>query len=133
MKRLTDFVVAVPNPIIPTLTKQTMPKILFENETIECSDGDNLRRVLMNANLPLYNGIAKLIHCRGLGTCGTCAVRIRGEVSARTSVENWRLNFPPHQLEQGLRLACQCKVKGDLVVSKLGGLWGNREMADASD
>ena len=45
-----------------------MPKITFHDQTIECSEGDNLRRVLMEAGLPLYNGVSKAIHCRGLGT-----------------------------------------------------------------
>ena len=102
-----------------------MPKITFNNQVIQCETGDNLRRVLMNARLPLYNGVANLIHCRGLGTCGTCAVRIKGEVTPTTRVEKWRLNFPPHCPEDELRLACQCIVIGDLEIEKGRGLWGN--------
>ena len=83
----------------------------------------------MTAKLPLYNGIANLIHCRGLGTCGTCAVRIQGTVSPMTRIEKWRLGFPPFKQDQavadGLRLACQCQVLGDLELEKLDGLWGN--------
>ncbi len=110
----------------PPTRSATMPKISFENQTVECSRGDNLRRVLMNANLPLYNGIAKAIHCRGMGTCGTCALQIVGPVSELTAVEKWRLSFPPHQSNSGLRLACQCKVLGDLRLSKHGGMWGHQ-------
>lgn len=104
-----------------------MPKITFSNRTIECKSGANLRRVLLDAKLPLYSGVASLIHCRGMGTCGTCAVRIAGEVSEMTGVEKWRLGFPPHRNGEGLRLACQCKVLGDLELTKLEGMWGNRE------
>ena len=43
--------------------------------------------------LPLYNGVARALHCRGRGTCGSCAVRIEGEVSEPTSTENLRLTF----------------------------------------
>jgi hypothetical protein len=43
-----------------------------------------------------------------------------------TGVERWRLNFPPHHSQSGLRLACQCKVMGDLRIEKWEGLWGNR-------
>ena len=68
-----------------------MPTIRFAQHTVECEQGDNLRRVLLKNKLPLYNGPAPYIHCRGLGTCGTCAVRIEGEVSAMTAVEKWRL------------------------------------------
>ena len=108
-----------------------MPKIAFENRIIECEAGANLRRVLLDAKLPLYNGAAALIHCRGLGTCGTCAVQIEGDVSAMTGVEKWRLGFPPHCREDGLRLACQCQVLGDLTIVKFDGLWGNRKTATA--
>lgn len=102
-----------------------MPRITFANTTIDCQTGDNLRRVLMNADLPLYNGIAKTIHCRGMGTCGTCALEIEGDVSPQSAVEKWRLSFPPHQSQNGLRLACQCKVLGDLNIKKHAGMWGS--------
>lgn len=104
-----------------------MPKITFDNLTIECEEGANLRRVLLAANLPLYNGRAGLIHCRGMGTCGTCAIQIEGDVSPMTGVEKWRLGFPPHRSEDGLRLACQCQVLGNLQIVKMDGFWGNRK------
>ncbi|MCP4891630.1 MAG: (2Fe-2S)-binding protein, partial [Planctomycetaceae bacterium] len=78
------------------------------------------------AKSPLYNGISKAIHCRGLGTCGTCAVKINGKVSAPTSIEKWRLSIPPHRRDSGLRLACQCRVMGDLEITKFSGLWGSQ-------
>jgi ferredoxin len=106
-----------------------MPKITFADQTIECKAGDNLRRVLLKANLPLYNGAAKQIHCRGIGTCGTCCLRIQGEVSPVTRIENWRLGFPPHDraksAKYGMRLACQCVVLGDLNLEKFEGMWGS--------
>lgn len=108
-----------------------MFKISFSGQTIECESGANLRRVLMDAKLPLYNGISKMIHCRGMGTCGTCAVQIEGDVSAPTKVENWRLGFPPHSSGSGLRLACQCKVQGDLKIIKHEGMWGSRIAQDS--
>ncbi len=101
-----------------------MPIIRFEGREIECLEGANLRTVLMRARVPLYSKVARAIHCRGFGTCGTCAVRIEGPVSPPTSVERWRLDFPPHQAERGLRLSCQCSVLGDLEVTKYEGLWG---------
>jgi ferredoxin len=101
-----------------------VPTIHFANQTIQCAEGENLRKVLLAARLPLYNGAAKAIHCRGLGTCGTCAVQIEGRVSEPTSIERWRLSFPPHRSGAGLRLACQCQVLGDLKVIKHDGLWG---------
>ena len=110
-----------------------MPKIEYEGAVISVETGVNLRKALMDVKLPLYNGIARAIHCRGLGPCGTCAVRIEGEVSGMTAVEKWRLNFPPHHAGSGLRLACQCKVMGDLKIQKYGGMWGNQTNSPGTD
>jgi ferredoxin len=82
--------------------------------------------VLIRARLPLYNSAARALNCRGRGSCGTCAVRIEGEVSQPDDTEKRRLAFPPHELESGLRLACQVTVLGDLVVTKHAGLWGQK-------
>jgi ferredoxin len=101
-----------------------MPKVEFAGATVECPEGANLRTVLLRARLPLYNGVARAIHCRGFGTCGTCAVRIEGPVSDPTPIERARLAFPPHDRDAGLRLACQTRVLGDVAVTKYDGLWG---------
>ncbi|MFK7735909.1 MAG: 2Fe-2S iron-sulfur cluster-binding protein [Pirellulaceae bacterium] len=80
----------------------------------------------MKAGVRLYHPWVHFGHCRGLGTCGTCAVRIEGSVSEMTSIERWRLSFPPHSHQNDLRLACQCKVEGDLAIEKFPGIWGQR-------
>ena len=80
--------------------------------------------VLLRARLPLYTRVARAIHCRGHGTCGTCAVRVEGPVSEPTAAELRRLRFPPHQPEAGLRLACQMHRAGRLTVTKYEGLFG---------
>ena len=75
--------------------------------------GATLRTAMLQAGVTPHNGRASLINCRGLGTCGTCAVEIRGEVEPRewTTQESLRLNFPPHGApgNQRLRLACQVR------------------------
>src|SRR5262245_6240972 len=101
-----------------------MPKVCFAGQTVECLHGANLRVVLLHARLPLYTRVARAIHCRGHGTCGTCAVRVEGPVSEPTEVELRRLRFPPHRPEAGLRLACQTTVLGDITVVKYDGLFG---------
>ena len=103
-----------------------MPTVHFAGHAIECPQGANLRMVLLRARLPLYTRVARAIHCRGHGTCGTCAVRIEGAVSDPTPAELRRLRWPPHHPDAGLRLACQCKVLGDVVVTKHPGLWGQQ-------
>jgi ferredoxin len=101
-----------------------MPSIHFAGASVPCLEGANLRSVLLRARLPLYNGVARALHCRGMGTCGTCAVRIEGPVSEPTPMEKVRLRVPPHDREAGLRLACQVNVLGDLRVTKYDGLFG---------
>jgi ferredoxin len=104
-----------------------VPTVTFAGRSVECLAGANLRMVLLRARLPLYNDAARALNCRGRGVCGTCTVRIEGSVSEPTSAERLRLRLPPHDLQSGLRLACQCNVLGDLTVTKLGGLFGRRE------
>lgn len=103
-----------------------MPTIHFAGKSIPCLDGANLRMVLLRARLPLYNSAARALHCRGFGSCGTCAVRIEGPVSEPTAIEKLRLALPPHDRASGLRLACQVSVLGDVVVTKYEGFWGQR-------
>ena len=103
-----------------------MPVVKFAGQSVECLAGANLRMVLLRARLPLYNDAAQALNCRGRGVCGTCTVRIEGRVSEPSAAEKLRLRLPPHDLASGLRLACQCSVLGDLEVTKLAGLFGNR-------
>ncbi|BAZ27775.1 putative hydrogenase component [Cylindrospermum sp. NIES-4074] len=63
-----------------------MPQVLAQGKTIECHRQANLRKILLQNGVDLYNGGAKVINCRGIGSCGTCAVKVEGEVSA----VNWR-------------------------------------------
>lgn len=103
-----------------------MPTVHFDDQTIECPVGANLRVVLLRARLPLYTRVARAVHCRGHGTCGTCAVRVEGAVSEPTLAERRRLSLPPHDPESGLRLACQCNLLGDVTVTKYEGFFGQR-------
>ena len=103
-----------------------MPTVHFAGQSVECPPGANLRMVLVRARLPLYTSAARALNCRGSGVCGTCAVAVEGEVSEPTPAELRRLALPPHDASSGLRLACQCKVLGDLEVTKHGGFWGQK-------
>lgn len=103
-----------------------MPNIHFESVVIPCEKGTNLRKALLKAGLSPHNGQAKWLNCKGLGSCGTCAVSISGAVSPLTAMERWRLNFPPHTKASGLRLACQCSVQQDIWITKHQGFWGEQ-------
>ncbi|NQZ00955.1 MAG: 2Fe-2S iron-sulfur cluster binding domain-containing protein [Bdellovibrionales bacterium] len=104
--------------------KVSLPQLSKE---LEFGAEPDLRKFLRkNAPGFLYQKPMNWVHCRGMGTCGTCAVKVKGKCTEPTAVEKWRLNFPPHKngLEQGLRLACQCKPLEEISVEKLEGLWG---------
>jgi ferredoxin len=108
--------------------------------------GETLRSALLRRGLSPHNGNSKTINCRGLGTCGTCAVEICPsssagvEPAARTRAEELRLALPPHRppLAPRLRLACQCRIAPStalvedaaargpvLVLHKYSGFWGS--------
>ncbi|MEO1404307.1 MAG: 2Fe-2S iron-sulfur cluster-binding protein [Cyanobacteria bacterium J06635_1] len=101
-----------------------MPTITAQGKNFECEVGANLRQVLLANGVDLYNGKAKLINCRGIGSCGTCAVQIEGEVSEANWRDRTRRSLPPHAADRSLRLACQTQVLGDLQISKYDGFWG---------
>lgn len=101
-----------------------MPKVSFEGRTWNVAEGTELRAALKEAGLSPHNGQSRWFNCKGFGSCGTCAVKIEGMVHEKTAMERWRLNFPPHTSESGLRLACQVRVESDLVVEKYEGFWG---------
>jgi len=108
-----------------------MPKVFAQGKTIDCQPGENLRRVLVSAGVDLYNGQSKLINCRGIGSCGTCAVAIELLDDGAVSDVNWRdrarRSLPPHDPSRDLRLACQTQVLGDIRVTKYDGFWGQGE------
>lgn len=105
-----------------------MPIILAEGKKISCNYGDNLRQVLLKNGVNLYNGNAKYINCRGIGSCGTCAVEIAGQVSAPNWKDKLRRSLPPHSPDRNLRLACQTLVFGDLKITKYDGFWGHKNV-----
>jgi len=102
-------------------------QIAFKSRKIEVNEGVNLRSALLKQDLSPHNGAAQWLNCKGLGTCGTCAVSVAGDLPPLNSREKWRLNFPPHKLSNNLRLACQIKVHDDLKIEKHAGFWGEKK------
>jgi ferredoxin len=108
-----------------------MPEIIFGKKKIHCEPGANLRKVLIDNGIYPHNGASRFVNCFGLGSCGTCAVKIIGKVEPLNATEKLRLAMPPHRIEDGLRLACQIKVTADLQVLKFDGFWGQLTPRDA--
>ncbi len=105
-----------------------MPTVTAQGKTIQCETRANLRRVLLDNGVDLYNGQAKVINCRAIGTCGTCAVQIEGEASEVNWKDKARRSLPPHNPDRHLRLACQTQVLGDITITKYDGFWGQGEI-----
>ena len=103
-----------------------MPTVRFRGRQIGCEEGAILRDVLTDAGLTPHNGKAKRFNCRGNATCGTCAVRVDGDVSEPGRRERARLLTPPHHPNYRLRLSCRTRVLGDVSVEKFPGLWGTK-------
>jgi ferredoxin len=101
-----------------------MVKVQAQGKTFECSRNANLRQSLLENGIEVYNGNAKVINCRGIGTCGTCALEIEGDVSEPQWREKTRLSLPPHSPTSGRRLSCQVEVLGDVKLTKFDGFWG---------
>lgn len=113
--------------------------VKYRGREIECTHEEKLRDVLLRSGVPLHNG-GRLITCRGLGTCGTCAVSVMGSVlPRRRTAREFRLTLPPHSEansnSKGLRLACQTRVVGDVSAVKFDGFWGHGEriMSDCAE
>jgi ferredoxin len=101
-----------------------MPQVTAQGRSFTCETGANLRQVLLEQGIDLYNGNAKFINCMSIGTCRTCAVHIEGQVSAVNWKDMARRFLLPHLIARNLCLACQTKVLGDIKVTKFYGFWG---------
>lgn len=111
-----------------------MPILEFKGKSLPISSDQPIRNQLIDAGLSPHNGQSKWLNCKGLGTCGTCAIQIdSARCTAPTAMERWRLNFPPFKegLSKGLRLACQTRLLADARASKGAGFWG--EIIDSSE
>ena len=103
----------------------------------EALDGELLRTAALRRGLASpHNDKANLINCRGLGTCGTCAVALSdtnhgGDLPIPlNAIESFRLSVPPGHAANNterLRLACQVPVHGNITVRKYNGFWGQHD------
>ena len=103
-----------------------MPTVTFvqEHQSFEVADGANLREAAIDHGINLYRGPSRLLNCRGRGKCKTCRVRVEPEANAspRTHAELPRAHgtiwqIIDHRELLGWRLACQTRVRGDMIVT----------------
>jgi ferredoxin len=100
-----------------------MPVVTFYNEhrAHEVDAGTNLREFMQRIHITPYSGLNILTNCRGHNFCGTCAIEIvdgkgaalRGQDEEATLVGNLAI---AKVVDKNLRLACQTRVTGDMVV-----------------
>lgn len=84
-------------------------KVVFKPDdvAVDAGDGDTLLELARKA------GLALTASCGGDGVCGTCKVLVeKGETESLPGMQ-----LDPGEVAKGVRLACQCLVKSDLVVT----------------
>lgn len=89
-----------------------MPTLTFckHNRSLHLKEGTELLRVpYLDPSVPLRFGCCK-------GQCGTCAIKIAaGEENLSPKTKQEQATLCRLQLESH-RLACQCALKGDVVI-----------------
>lgn len=92
-----------------------MPNVRFEreNKTVTVEEGENLRYVALDNDIPIYCNIFTLTNCHGNGLCGSDKVQVTpsSAINPRTVAERIHLSKRPD-----LRLSCQVKIHGDITV-----------------
>jgi CDP-4-dehydro-6-deoxyglucose reductase/3-phenylpropionate/trans-cinnamate dioxygenase ferredoxin reductase subunit/phenol hydroxylase P5 protein len=90
-----------------------MPKLTFrkQNHTIELKESTELVR------LPYLTSAVSLPFGCCQGTCGTCAIKVlEGEDRLSPKTKQEEITLSNLGLD-GYRLACQCALKGDVVIN----------------
>ena len=99
---------------------------------ITVSEGDDKKEFEVQGGSPLLgcltqNGVGISSSCGGRGTCGYCKVRVAGGGGQILPTEE--LFMSRQEKAEGMRLACQVKVKNDIAISIPDYLTVVRQMA----
>jgi ferredoxin len=108
----------------PTKARKCTVTFANEGKSVECDPGTNLYQLAKAHGISLFNGLAKAIHCRGLGCCGMCTVEVVPQAGVSRKRAREALRF--WLLKGNLRMACQVTVEDDIAVTKHGGLKGKK-------
>lgn len=91
-----------------------MPKVTFfpMNQTVDANEGESLLDVALRHEVPLQHA------CGGFCACTTCHIEVKKGDDHLTPLEDEEVERLDRSVEVTLhsRLACQAKVKGDVVV-----------------
>lgn len=83
-------------------------KNLSNGRSCQCNAGDSLKDVSDQNSLGIPFGCAN-------GICGTCLIKVeKGEENLSPMNETEEMTLKARMAEPGERLACQCKVNGDV-------------------
>lgn len=78
-------------------------------------------------DLSIANRIPHMHECGGHGVCTTCRVRVlQGMENLSPKTESEKINGHARKWDPTVRLACQAKPKGDVVVQRL--IWSSGEV-----
>jgi ferredoxin, 2Fe-2S len=92
-----------------------MPKVTFlpDNFDVDIEDGGTILEAAENFDIPLKH------NCGGACNCGTCHVIIEegGENISEMDPEEEDTLDRALEVTNESRLACQCRIKGDVVVT----------------
>jgi uncharacterized 2Fe-2S/4Fe-4S cluster protein (DUF4445 family) len=89
---------------------ETKAFVKFEPQgnSVTLPAGSTIREAAKRAGIPID------YPCGGTGTCGKCRVRVMGQLMPPTDAERFYLSA--EELGQGMRLACQSRVRGRMTV-----------------
>jgi len=94
-----------------------MPKVTFlaKNKTIHAKEGETILKVAAKARVFISQ------RCGGKASCAMCKVMIKntGESPLFPPEGKEKRLLSDQQLEQGIRLACQAKIKGNVEVAPM--------------
>jgi ferredoxin len=108
--------------------EEALPKVRFDREdiTIEAKPGQNLLEVCETSGISVFRGMWPDLHCGdSKGWCNRCKVWVKpsaeGAINPPTGKETSPLRLNG-RVSGTMRLACQVKVSGDVVVyTRIGG------------
>lgn len=83
--------------------------------TIKALKGQNLRKILLEANVPIYGDRAKFTNCGGGMSCGTCVVEVfdNPDWERRPDMETRKLS---KKFSDSARLSCNTIIEGDCTI-----------------